>query len=145
MTCTDTQSRAVLQNPENLRQQQLEKRVKAALHGTSPKISREPLFQEAWKRSDCVLTSSDAAVLQMVTQKRFDIWQGEGQQLASNQVQYSLLYRVPETNGVVDSLKESGASLIAYSPLCQGLLTGALLLYKGECALAPCISRLLHV
>lgn len=50
--------------------------------------------------------------------------QGEGQQLASNQVQYSLLYRVPETNGVKDALQESGSTLIAYSPLCQGLLTG---------------------
>lgn len=51
--------------------------------------------------------------------------QGEGQQLASNQVQYSLLYRVPETNGVIEAMRESGATLIAYSPLCQGLLTGA--------------------
>ena len=50
--------------------------------------------------------------------------QAEGQKLASNQVQYSLLYRVPETNGVVDALRETGSTLIAYSPLCQGLLTG---------------------
>ncbi len=50
--------------------------------------------------------------------------QAEGQSLASNQVQYSLLYRVPETNGVKDALQESGSTLIAYSPLCQGLLTG---------------------
>ena len=50
--------------------------------------------------------------------------QGEGQQLASNQVQYSLAYRVPESNGVLEATRESGATLIAYSPLCQGLLTG---------------------
>ncbi|MEW5318072.1 MAG: hypothetical protein WDW38_009325 [Sanguina aurantia] len=49
----------------------------------------------------------------------------EGTCLASNQVQYSLLYRTPETNGVMDACKENGVTLVAYSPLCQGLLTGA--------------------
>lgn len=62
--------------------------------------------------------------------------QAEGQKLASNQVQYSLLYRVPETNGVFDALKETGSTLIAYSPLCQGLLTGKdltnLSLFSGD-------------
>ena len=52
--------------------------------------------------------------------------QAKGVPLASNQVQYSLLYRAPERNGVVDALREAGATLIAYSPLAQGLLTGAL-------------------
>jgi diketogulonate reductase-like aldo/keto reductase len=40
------------------------------------------------------------------------------------QVQYSLLYRRPETNGVLEACKEHGVTLVAYSPLCQGLLTG---------------------
>jgi diketogulonate reductase-like aldo/keto reductase len=40
------------------------------------------------------------------------------------QVQYSLLYRRPETNGVFEACKEQGVTLVAYSPLCQGLLTG---------------------
>jgi len=44
--------------------------------------------------------------------------------LASNQVQYSLLYRAPESNGVLEACKEYGVTLVAYSPLCQGLLTG---------------------
>jgi aryl-alcohol dehydrogenase-like predicted oxidoreductase len=51
--------------------------------------------------------------------------QAKGVPLASNQVQYSLLYRVPERNGVADAVKAAGATLIAYSPLAQGLLTGA--------------------
>ncbi len=46
--------------------------------------------------------------------------------LASNQIQYSLLYRVPESNGVIEACNEAGATVIAYSPLAQGLLTGAL-------------------
>ena len=44
--------------------------------------------------------------------------------LASNQVQYSLLYRKPEVDGVLDVCRELGITLIAYSPLAQGALTG---------------------
>jgi aryl-alcohol dehydrogenase-like predicted oxidoreductase len=44
--------------------------------------------------------------------------------LASNQVRYSLLYRYPEDNGVLDACRELNVALIAYSPLEQGILTG---------------------
>jgi len=44
--------------------------------------------------------------------------------LASNQVQYSLLYRRPETNGVLDACRELDITLIAYQPLASGALTG---------------------
>lgn len=44
--------------------------------------------------------------------------------LASNQVEYSLLHRQPETNGVLDACRELGITLIAYSPLAGGMLTG---------------------
>lgn len=44
--------------------------------------------------------------------------------LASNQVQYSLLCRDPERNGLLDTCQELGITLIAYSPLGMGLLTG---------------------
>jgi aryl-alcohol dehydrogenase-like predicted oxidoreductase len=44
--------------------------------------------------------------------------------LASNQVEYSLLHRQPETNGVLDACRELGITLIAYSPLAGGALTG---------------------
>jgi aryl-alcohol dehydrogenase-like predicted oxidoreductase len=47
-----------------------------------------------------------------------------GVRLASNQVEYSLLQRRPETNGVLDACRELGVTLIAYSPIAQGLLTG---------------------
>ena len=50
--------------------------------------------------------------------------QDRGTSLASNQVQYSLLYRAPESNGVKQACEEGGTSLVAYSPLAQGLLTG---------------------
>jgi aryl-alcohol dehydrogenase-like predicted oxidoreductase len=44
--------------------------------------------------------------------------------LASNQVQYSLLHRQPERDGVLAAGRELGVTLIAYSPLHMGLLTG---------------------
>ncbi len=44
--------------------------------------------------------------------------------LASNQVKYSLLDRHPERSGLVDLCKKLGVTLIAYSPLEKGILTG---------------------
>ncbi len=44
--------------------------------------------------------------------------------LASNQVKYSLLDRRIEGNGVLDAAKELGVTIIAYSPLEMGLLSG---------------------
>lgn len=44
--------------------------------------------------------------------------------LASNQVEYSLLHRKPEVNGVLDACRELGITLIAYTPLAGGRLTG---------------------
>jgi aryl-alcohol dehydrogenase-like predicted oxidoreductase len=47
-----------------------------------------------------------------------------GISLASNQVEYSLLHRKPEVDGVLDACRELGITLIAYSPLAMGALTG---------------------
>jgi aryl-alcohol dehydrogenase-like predicted oxidoreductase len=44
--------------------------------------------------------------------------------LAVNQVQYSLLYRTIEEQGVLAAAQELGITILAYSPLAQGLLTG---------------------
>ena len=44
--------------------------------------------------------------------------------LASNQVQFSLLHRQPEVDGVLDACRELGVTLIAYQPLASGALTG---------------------
>jgi aryl-alcohol dehydrogenase-like predicted oxidoreductase len=44
--------------------------------------------------------------------------------LASNQVQYSLVYRKPEVDGTLDACRELGITLMAYSPLGMGMLTG---------------------
>ena len=44
--------------------------------------------------------------------------------LAVNQVRYSLLARQIEQNGVLELARELGVTILAYSPLAQGLLTG---------------------
>jgi aryl-alcohol dehydrogenase-like predicted oxidoreductase len=49
--------------------------------------------------------------------------------LASNQVEYSLLNRSAERNGLLETCRELGVTLVAYRPLGYGLLTGK---YKPE-------------
>lgn len=44
--------------------------------------------------------------------------------LAVNQVQYSLAHRRIETDGVLETAKELGVAIVAYTPLGYGLLTG---------------------
>jgi len=48
----------------------------------------------------------------------------KGLHLASNQVLYNLLNRKIESNGIMDTAKKLGISIIAYSPLAMGLVTG---------------------
>ncbi|HVP15068.1 MAG TPA: aldo/keto reductase [Terriglobales bacterium] len=47
-----------------------------------------------------------------------------GLRLASNQVHYNLLDRRIERNGVLRAARELGVTIIAYSPLAQGILSG---------------------
>jgi aryl-alcohol dehydrogenase-like predicted oxidoreductase len=54
----------------------------------------------------------------------WNVLQKQGLPLISNQVKYNLLDRKIETNGTLKTAKELGISIIAYSPLAQGLLTG---------------------
>ncbi len=44
--------------------------------------------------------------------------------LASNQVRFNLLDRSIESNGVLETARRLGITIIAYSPLAQGMLTG---------------------
>jgi aryl-alcohol dehydrogenase-like predicted oxidoreductase len=44
--------------------------------------------------------------------------------LISNQVRYNLLDRSIESNGILETAKELGITIIAYSPLAQGILSG---------------------
>jgi len=44
--------------------------------------------------------------------------------LVSNQLQYSLIYRKIETSGVLETARELGITIIAWSPIGSGILTG---------------------
>jgi aryl-alcohol dehydrogenase-like predicted oxidoreductase len=61
-----------------------------------------------------------------------------GVPLAVNQVRYSLLARQIESNGISHTARELGVTLLAYSPLAQGLLTGK---YSAENAKTPSGAR----
>lgn len=47
-----------------------------------------------------------------------------GLPLAVNQVQYSLLHRNIESNGVLAAAKDLGVTIVAWSPLARGILSG---------------------
>ncbi len=53
-----------------------------------------------------------------------EVLEKHGIPLAANQVHYSLLRRNIERNGILNAAKELGITIIAYTPLGQGLLTG---------------------
>lgn len=64
-----------------------------------------------------------------------------GLPLAANQVKYSALDRRIERNGVLQAAKDLGVTIIAYSPLEQGLLTGKFQADPTLLAKAPMVRR----
>jgi aryl-alcohol dehydrogenase-like predicted oxidoreductase len=54
----------------------------------------------------------------------YEILQKRDIPLAVNQIEYSLLHRQVETQGIISTARELGVTILAYSPLAQGLLTG---------------------
>ncbi len=62
----------------------------------------------------------------MKMRKAYEDLEKLGLPLAANQVQYSLVHRNIETNGILDTAKELGITITAYTPLAGGLLTGKL-------------------
>ena len=57
-------------------------------------------------------------------QEAHQILARRGIPLAVNQVRYSLLTRQVESQGIIATAKQLGVTILAYSPLAQGLLTG---------------------
>ena len=56
--------------------------------------------------------------------RTYQVLAKHGIPLASNQVRFNLLSRRPEKMGLLQACNEMGVTLIAYSPLSQGLLSG---------------------
>ncbi len=59
-----------------------------------------------------------------------------GLPLAANQVQYSLLHRKPETDGVLDACRQMDVALVAYRPIGGGAINSASPTGPGPSALA---------
>ncbi len=90
-------------------------------------------FSSIEKEMNAMADLVDAGTIQCVGVSNFNEHQmiraysaldKRGIKLASNQVEYNILNRKIESNGVLDRAKELGVSIIAYSPLSKGLVSG---------------------
>ena len=61
--------------------------------------------------------------------------------LAANQVQYSLLHRKPETNGVLDACRRMDVALVAYSPIGRGAISAGSRAGSGRSDLAAVLQE----
>ena len=71
-------------------------------------------------------------------QEAHQILARRGIPLAVNQVRYSLLTRQVESQGIIATAKQLGVTILAYSPLAQGLLTGK---YSEDSSVNPTGAR----
>jgi aryl-alcohol dehydrogenase-like predicted oxidoreductase len=88
----------------------------------SQKVLMEALADEVQQGRIGAIGVSNYSVEQM--QRAHKFLAARGIPLAANQVQYSLLARQIEHNGVMVAARELGVVILAYSPLAQGLVTG---------------------
>ena len=114
-----------------------------ALRGSLRRLGRPrvDLYQVHWaggpvpleRCMDAMADAVDEGLVRAVGVSNYDVTQmrrahdalaRRGIPLASNQVQYSLLHREPERDGVLAACRELNVTLIAYMPLYMGVLTG---------------------
>ena len=88
----------------------------------SQKTLMEALAQEVKRGRILTVGVSNYSAEQM--QEAHDLLAQHGVPLAVNQVRYSLLTRKIEQNGILELARKLGITILAYSPLDQGLLTG---------------------
>ena len=90
-----------------------------------------PLTVETW--AEALADAVEAGLTRAVGVSNYNVGQTmrthatlmkRGIPLASNQVEYSLLNRKPETSGLVEVCRDLGVTIIAYSPIAKGMLTG---------------------
>jgi len=88
----------------------------------SQKTLMEALAQEVKRGRILTVGVSNYSAEQM--EEAHDLLAQHGVPLAVNQVRYSLLTRKIEQNGILSLARKLGITILAYSPLDQGLLTG---------------------
>jgi aryl-alcohol dehydrogenase-like predicted oxidoreductase len=86
---------------------------------------------ETW--AEALADAADASLTRHVGVSNYDVEKmrrahevlaRRGLSLAANQVEYHLLHRDPERNGLLDEARRLGVRIMAWGPLGQGLLTG---------------------
>ncbi|MGE5141712.1 MAG: aldo/keto reductase [Rudaea sp.] len=89
---------------------------------SSPEAEMEAMADlvEAGKIRSVGVSNFDAERMR----RAYEALHKRGIPLAANQVHYSLLHRDIETDGILETAKELGVTIIAYTPLGYGLLTG---------------------
>src|SRR5436190_11331614 len=114
-----------------------------ALHGSLKRLglAQVDLYQTHWPSGPVAIETWMEAMAEAVKagltraagvsnynleqmQRAQDTLAKHGVALTSNQVEYSLLERSPERTGLLAACKEKGVTLIAYSPLAKGILSG---------------------
>ncbi|NET07110.1 MAG: aldo/keto reductase [Symploca sp. SIO2B6] len=102
----------------------------------SQKTLMNTLADEVQRGRIAAIGVSNYSATQM--QEAHDYLAARGIPLAVNQVNYSLLHRQIESNGVLERARHLGITILAYSPLAQGLLTGK---YTAEQYIEPSGAR----
>ncbi len=104
-------------------------KVKAALYLVHQPLP--PVRVETWM--EAMTEAYQAGMIEAIgvsnydrsrTQRAYDALTRSGISLAANQVEYSLLNRRIEKNGLLEFCRNLGITVIAYSPLAKGVLTG---------------------
>ena len=125
--------------PWRLRKDALQRRLDASL--TRLKLEKVQLYQIHWPLPPITIRTwmermaevQEQGLIEAVGVSNYDLAQTleadkvlkeHGCRLASNQVEYHLLERRIEKNGLMEKCKELGIKIIAYSPLAMGILTG---------------------
>jgi aryl-alcohol dehydrogenase-like predicted oxidoreductase len=110
----------------SLRRLQLQQMGLYQIHWPFPPRSIEFWVREAAKAHQAGLTRSVGVSNYNLrqTQRTIQILREMGIPLASNQVPFSLLRRNIERSGLLDFCNEHNVTVIAYSPLERGILTG---------------------
>ncbi len=88
----------------------------------SQKTLMDALAQEVKQGRIKAVGVSNYSAAQM--REAHNLLAAHGVPLAVNQVRYSLLSRQIESSGILNTAKELNVTILAYSPLAQGLLTG---------------------
>ncbi|MEP7289549.1 MAG: aldo/keto reductase [Chloroflexota bacterium] len=96
------------------------------IHWPTPRVPLERWMEALADAVEAGLTRTVGVSNYSTEQMRraHEVLAKRGVPLASNQVEYSLLERAPERNGLLAACRELNITLIAYSPLAMGRLTG---------------------